>query len=209
MRNPNPQLNSGLLRAFKKIFLSAFVVFSFIGYALNKPANQAAQVVPPTGNQADPPQNNIQQNTQPTVAQPAATVPAAPTDTAFPQQVIVPTQTPAAPTTTAPAAPVQQANNSGQYKDGTFNGPEVDAIYGLVQVQVVIQKGKISNVQFLEYPNDRRTSVRINSFAVPYLQQEAVQVQSANVNLITGATLTSEAFQMSLQAALNQAKGSL
>jgi uncharacterized protein with FMN-binding domain len=48
---------------------------------------------------------------------------------------------------------------------------------------------------------------RSNSFAVPTLQQEAIQAQSANVDLITGATLTSEAFIMSLQSALANAKG--
>jgi uncharacterized protein with FMN-binding domain len=49
--------------------------------------------------------------------------------------------------------------------------------------------------------------VRINSIANPELEQEAIQAQSANVDIITGATLTSEGFQMSLQAALNQARG--
>jgi uncharacterized protein with FMN-binding domain len=83
----------------------------------------------------------------------------------------------------------------------------VDVNWGYVQVQTTIQSGKISNVQFLQYPNERNTSVRINSFAIPQLQQEAVQAQSANVDIVTGATLTSEGFQQSLQAALNQAKG--
>jgi uncharacterized protein with FMN-binding domain len=49
--------------------------------------------------------------------------------------------------------------------------------------------------------------VRINSVAVPQLQQEAVQARSANVNLVTGATLTSEGFQQSLGTALSQAQG--
>ena len=49
--------------------------------------------------------------------------------------------------------------------------------------------------------------MRINSIADPELQQEAIQAQSANVDIITGATLTSEGFQMSLQDALSQAKG--
>ncbi len=62
-------------------------------------------------------------------------------------------------------------------------------------------------VQFLQYPNERSTSVRINSFADPQLEQEAIQAQSANVNIVTGATLTSEGFQQSLQATLGQAKG--
>ncbi len=92
------------------------------------------------------------------------------------------------------------------YRDGTYKGPEIDAFYGLVQVQATVQNGKIADVRFLEYPNDRRTSVQINSIAMPYLQQEAVQAQSANVDIISGATLTSEGFIMSLQSALASAK---
>jgi uncharacterized protein with FMN-binding domain len=94
----------------------------------------------------------------------------------------------------------------GLYKNGTYKGPEIDAYYGLVQVQATIRSGKIANIQFLEFPSDRRTSVEINNIAVPYLQQEAIQAQSANVDIISGATLTSEAFMMSLQNALNSAK---
>jgi uncharacterized protein with FMN-binding domain len=60
-------------------------------------------------------------------------------------------------------------------------------------------------VQFLQYPSDRRTSQRINSIAMPYLRQEAIQAQSAQVDIISGATLTSEGFQASLQSALQAA----
>ena len=103
------------------------------------------------------------------------------------------------------APPGSSAASASAYKDGTFQGQAIDAYYGLVQVQVSIQGGSIQSVQFLQYPNDRRTSVQINSIAMPYLQQEAVQAQSANVNIISGATLTSEGFQMSLQSALQAA----
>ncbi len=105
------------------------------------------------------------------------------------------------------AAPAGSSSGSqASYRDGTYTGPQVDAFYGLVQVQAVVQNGKLENVQFLEYPNDRRTSVQINSIAIPYLQQEAVQADSANVDIISGATLTSEGFIMSLQSALASAK---
>ena len=101
---------------------------------------------------------------------------------------------------------VAATTNQATYKDGTYKGPQVDAYYGIVEVQVNVQQGKIANVQFLQYPQDRRTSAQINSIAVPDLQQEAIQAQSANVNIISGATLTSEGFMMSLNAALNSAK---
>jgi uncharacterized protein with FMN-binding domain len=96
--------------------------------------------------------------------------------------------------------------NAGIYRNGTFTGPQVDAYYGLVQVQVIIQGGSISEVQFLQYPNDRRTSREINAQAMPWLVQEAIQAQSASVDLITGATLTSQAFALSLKSALQSAR---
>ena len=107
-----------------------------------------------------------------------------------------------------PAANITTTSTQAAYKDGTYTGPQVDAYYGLVEVQVKIQQGKIADVQFLQYPNDRNTSVRINSIAMPYLQQEALQAQNAQVNIISGATLTSEGFMMSLDAALKTAKNS-
>ena len=97
-------------------------------------------------------------------------------------------------------------SNQGLYKDGVYTGPQIDAYYGLVEVQATVKNGKISDVQFLKYPNDRRTSVRINNIAMPWLQQEAIQAQSAYVNIISGATFTSEGFAMSLNAALKSAK---
>jgi len=111
-----------------------------------------------------------------------------------------------APTAGLMTPAVKATSNSGQYRDGVYTGPTVDVYYGLVQVQVTVQGGKIAGVQFLQYPNDRRTSVQINSYAIPYLQQEALQVQSAHVNIISGATFTSRGFAMSLNAALTQAQ---
>jgi uncharacterized protein with FMN-binding domain len=101
---------------------------------------------------------------------------------------------------------VVNSSPSASFKNGTYTGQVVNAYYGLVQVQVVISNGKISDVKFLQYPNDRRTSQRINTTVMPWLTQEAIQAQSANVNLISGATLTSEGFVNSLQSALVSAK---
>ncbi len=101
------------------------------------------------------------------------------------------------------AAPAQQ---SGAYRNGTYVGPSVNAYYGNVKVEAVVSGGQLANVKFLEYPNTHPASVYINSQAMPYLTQEAVQAQNANVNIISGATFTSEAFVQSLGAALAQAK---
>lgn len=110
---------------------------------------------------------------------------------------------PAANQSSRPQPTIQPT--SGQYKDGTYTGSVEDAYYGNVQVQVNISGGKISDVAFLQYPNDNGTSRFINSQAIPYLKQETLQAQSANVNIISGASDTSMAFQQSLSNALSQA----
>jgi len=92
-----------------------------------------------------------------------------------------------------------------RYKDGTFQGSVADAFYGNMQVEVVIQNGSISDIHILQSPNDRDTSVEINAQALPILKQEAIQVQSAQVDSVSGATDSSSAFKQSLQSALSQA----
>lgn len=95
--------------------------------------------------------------------------------------------------------------STSHFKNGTFTGSVADAFYGNIQVQAVISGGKITDVKFLQYPNDRQNSIYINSQAMPLLKQEAIQAQSARVNIVTGATDTSMAFIQSLTIALNQA----
>ena len=109
------------------------------------------------------------------------------------------------PPPTPPPASIPVPVASGRYRDGQYVGTSADAYYGRVQVQVAIQGGKIADVQFLDHPSDRRTSQMINNQAMPYLRAEAIQAQSAQVDIVSGATDTSQAFQQSLAAALTQA----
>ena len=95
---------------------------------------------------------------------------------------------------------------SGLYKDGSYVGDVTDAYYGNLQVKAIIQMGKITDVQFLDYPQKDNSSRRISTMAMPQLKTEAIQTQSANVNIISGATQTSEAFSQSLASALALAK---
>ncbi len=109
-----------------------------------------------------------------------------------------------APTATASGNP--SGNPTGLYKDGTYTGGVADAQWGYVQVQVVIRNSRMADITFLQYPNDRNRSVEINNYADPQLIQEAIQAQSAQVDIITGATDSSEAFMQSLSDALSQAQ---
>jgi len=92
------------------------------------------------------------------------------------------------------------------YKDGSYTGSVADAQWGVVQIKAVITNGKITSVQFLQYPNDRNRSIYINSIADPQLSSEAIQAQSAQVDVVTGATDSSMAFMQSLSDALSQAQ---
>jgi uncharacterized protein with FMN-binding domain len=105
----------------------------------------------------------------------------------------------------APQPAIEVAQVPGQYKDGTYRGPSEDAYYGRVQVQAIVSGGQISSVRALQYPNDRGRSIRINNYALPELEQEVVQAQSADVDTVSGATLTSDAYIKSLRAALQKA----
>lgn len=91
------------------------------------------------------------------------------------------------------------------FVDGTYTGPVTDAYYGLIQIQASIQGGRLTALKVLKYPSDRRTSVSINRQALPMLRDEAISAQSARVDIISGATLTSRAFIQSLGGALKKA----
>jgi len=112
------------------------------------------------------------------------------------------------PTSVIPAAPTTGAASASgsSYKDGSYTGSVADAQWGNIQVKAIIQNGKIKDVQFLQAPNDRNRSIRINDSADPQLASEAIQAQSAQVDVVTGATDTSDAFVQSLSDALSQAK---
>jgi len=109
-------------------------------------------------------------------------------------------------TTTSQSDSSMMSSMMGQYKDGTYTGTRADAFYGYIQVKTTINGGKITDITFLEYPNDQHESRQINSQAMPMLKSEAIQAQSASVDGVSGATDTSQAFEQSLNAALNQAK---
>ncbi len=98
------------------------------------------------------------------------------------------------------------SKSTGTYKDGSYTGSVADAQWGNLQVKAIIQGGKLTDVQFLQYPNDRNRSIRINESADPQLTSEAIQAQSAQVDVVSGATDSSEAFIQSLSDALSQAK---
>lgn len=88
---------------------------------------------------------------------------------------------------------------------GTYAGSVVQTRFGSVQVQITVQAGKITDVTALQLTDAERKSVQISNRAAPILRDEVLQSQSADVQTISGATVTSDAYLNSLQAALDAA----
>jgi len=89
--------------------------------------------------------------------------------------------------------------------DVTVNGSVAPTRWGPVQVQVKITGGKVVDVRVLRRPDGNRRDDEINSFALPRLRQEALSAQSARIDAVSGATVTSGGYIASLQAALDTA----
>jgi uncharacterized protein with FMN-binding domain len=86
---------------------------------------------------------------------------------------------------------------------GTFTGTAVDTRYGPVQVQITVSGGRITAARTLQVPQQSSRDIRINSAAVPILNNETVQAQSAQIDTVSGATYTSEGYAQSLQSAID------
>lgn len=107
-----------------------------------------------------------------------------------------------------PSAPTQGAtrNPAAGLKDGTFTGTAMPTRFGPVQVRIVVSGGRVTSSQAIRYPNTDRKDQQINSRAVPVYNAAAVAAQSADIDSISGATVTWQGYTGSLQSALDQAR---
>jgi uncharacterized protein with FMN-binding domain len=127
---------------------------------------------------------------------------------------VLPARSTLAPSSTPPAATPSSAPPAGGrtptpsatvLKDGSYTGQDFPNFFGDVQVQVVISGGRITDVKALQYPTDRPQSAYISSVAIPYLHDEVLKAQSAQIDIVSGATFTSESYAQSVQSALARA----
>jgi uncharacterized protein with FMN-binding domain len=72
-------------------------------------------------------------------------------------------------------------------------------------VALVVDSGKVTKVSVLQYPNGNGRDAEINARALPILTQETIDAQGANIDMVSGATVTSDGYLTSLQSALDQA----
>jgi uncharacterized protein with FMN-binding domain len=112
-----------------------------------------------------------------------------------------------APTTNAPTtnAPTVTTPTTSAGAVRTIDGDPSDNQYGTVQVEVTLQGGRITGITELQMPQDRQHSAEISQAAAPILEQEVLQAQSAQIDIVSGATFTSQSYAQSLQSALDKA----
>jgi uncharacterized protein with FMN-binding domain len=127
----------------------------------------------------------------------------------FNRQTVAGTQPSSGTSSAAGSSPPQpsassQPTASSASGTQTITGPAVSYFYGTAQVQVTIQNGRITDVTALQLPTEGRSGF-ISQQVEPMLRSEVLSAQSAQINLISGATYTSDAYAQSLQAALDQA----
>ena len=101
-------------------------------------------------------------------------------------------------------------SDTGSTDDGstgatTVTGEAVSTQWGPVQVELTVQDGEITAVDVVQYPQGNHEDVEINSYAIPVLVQETLDQQSADIDMVSGATVTSTGYVQSLQSALDQA----
>ncbi|MER6299480.1 FMN-binding protein [Kitasatospora sp. NPDC001539] len=102
------------------------------------------------------------------------------------------------------ASPAPAASGGATRK---VSGDTVNTRYGPVQVQITLSGSRLTAVDVVKYPSQERRDLEINSSALPLLNQEAISAQSAQIDVVSGATYTSDGYVRSLQSALDRAKG--
>lgn len=111
-----------------------------------------------------------------------------------------------AATAAAPVGVVARPRASSHASTSTtVNGTSADTQYGPVQVQITVRGHRITRARAIVYPRQDPRDQEINGFAIPQLDGEVVQAQSAQIDSVSGATYTSQGYLTSLQSAIDHA----
>ena len=106
-------------------------------------------------------------------------------------------------TSTDPGASTDSGASSGT--SATYTGDSASTRWGPVQVQITVADGSVTDVSVIDYPSGNGKDQQINARALPVLVQETLDAQSADIDMVSGATVTSNGYIESLQSALDQA----
>jgi uncharacterized protein with FMN-binding domain len=104
-----------------------------------------------------------------------------------------------------PGSSTKSGSSAGTSGPASYTGTAADTRWGPVQVQITVSGGKISASRAVQYPQGTSRDAQINGSALPVLDREVLQQQSASIDTVSGATVTSDGYLQSLQSAIDQA----
>jgi uncharacterized protein with FMN-binding domain len=111
---------------------------------------------------------------------------------------------PGSPSPTVRATSPGQSATPHVYHSGTATGLVAHTMWGGVQVRVTVARGRIVNVAAVRLPRGNQMDVRLSKPAARTLEREVISAQSAQVDMVSGATYTCQGYLRSLQSALDQ-----
>jgi uncharacterized protein with FMN-binding domain len=104
----------------------------------------------------------------------------------------------------ASAAPAPRATPRPGEKSAS--GPVITTPFSVIQVRATLTRGRLTGVETVELTGDGPHTEALNARAEPILRAEALKAGSADIDVVTGATYTSESWRDSLQAAIDAAR---
>ena len=113
-----------------------------------------------------------------------------------------------APSTTSPSTTTPSTSSPSTSSTGTktYTGSVAQTRWGPVQVEITASDGKITRVNVVQYPTGNPKDAEINDYALPILVNSTLSAQSAQIDMVSGATVTSTGYVQSLQSALDEAR---
>lgn len=115
-------------------------------------------------------------------------------------------QLPPVPGRPSPSPPPNKSGaTTSKPSVASYTGDVADTRWGPVQVQITVKNRRITASQAVEYPQGNGRDAEINGFALPILDDEVVQKQTASIDTVSGATVTSDGYLQSLQSAIDRA----
>jgi uncharacterized protein with FMN-binding domain len=97
------------------------------------------------------------------------------------------------------------ATASGPVRTGT--GRIVTTPFSVIQVRVTLTGRQLTRVETVDLSGTGARTQAINAHAEPILREEALKAGSARIDVVSGATYTSESYRDSLQSAIDHARG--
>jgi uncharacterized protein with FMN-binding domain len=89
----------------------------------------------------------------------------------------------------------------------TGRGPVITTPFSVIQVEATVRRGRLIGVRTVALTGDGPHTQALNARAEPILRREALRAGSAKIDVVSGATFTSESWIQSLRAAMRAARG--